>query len=241
MNQTIWIGWDPREASAFAVARASANRHLTQQIPIRGLILEKLQAAGLYRRALEYRKSAADRPLMWDTISDAPMSTQHASARFLIKELTQHGWALFCDGDVLFRGNVARMFRELDPQYAIYCVKHNYQAKAGTKMDGQVQTQYARKNWSSVFVINCQHDANRKLTVDLINAVPGRDLHRFCWLDDDNLIGALPPEWNYLVGESPKLADVKLAHFTLGVPDMPGYENCEFADEWRQELNRWAA
>jgi hypothetical protein len=32
-------------------------------------------------------------------------------------------------------------------------------------------------------VFNCDHPANRALTLDLINTVPGRDLHRFCWLD----------------------------------------------------------
>ncbi len=64
----------------------------------------------------------------------------------------------------------------------------------------------------------------------MVNTLPGRDLHRFCWLDDD-LIGALPAEWNVLIGEEDH-PDPALAHFTLGVPDMDGYETQPFADEW---------
>lgn len=237
---SIWIGFDPREAAAFAVARSSARRHLTQKIPIFGLVLSDLQAKELYTRPLEYRRSAVDRPIMWDTISDAPMATQHACARFLVRELAGGGWAMFCDGDVLFRGNVARLFDSLDPKVPLYCVKHGTQKEIQTKMDGQIQTAYPKKNWSSVFILNCDHEANRGLTLDLINSVPGRDLHRFCWLDESEIC-ALGQEWNYLVGESPRCDDVKIAHFTLGVPDMPGYENCEFSDEWRAELHYWAA
>jgi lipopolysaccharide biosynthesis glycosyltransferase len=237
---SVWIGFDPRETAAYAVARQSARWHMTSQAPIRGVVLSDLQARALYRRPLEFRKSAADRPIMWDVISDAPMATQHACARFLIKELAGSGWAMFSDGDVLFRGNVMRLFQTLDRRVPLYCVKHDHVPKETVKMDGQPQTAYPKKNWSSVFILNCDHEANRALTVDLINTVPGRDLHRFCWLDESE-IGALGAEWNYLVGQSPQIADPKLVHFTLGVPDMPGYEDCEYADEWRAELRRWAA
>jgi hypothetical protein len=108
-------------------------------------------------------------------------------------------------------------------------------------MDGQQQTQYARKNWSSVMLWNLDHPAHDAVTSELLNSVPGRDLHRFCWLDDE-LIGALPPAWNYLVGHTrlPDPKDAKLVHFTEGTPDMLGYESCEFSDEWREELRRWA-
>lgn len=244
---SLWIGFDPREASAYAVARNSAARHCTNKaLRFRGVVLEDLKAKGLYTRPTTTKINGEGRLEMVDVISirpdyDGRISTQHANARFLVKELAREGWAMFCDGDVLFRGNVMDVFRNLDPQYAVYCVKHDYAPKTGTKMDGQVQSAYARKNWSSVFLINCEHEANAALTLDLVNSVPGRELHRFCWIEDDDLIGALPPEWNYLVGDSPKLDDPKIVHFTNGVPDMPGYEHCEFSDEWRNELLRWAA
>lgn len=240
MPNSIWIGFDPREASAYAVCRSSLNYHLTQAIPVRGVILEELQRLGLYTRPLEYRRSSLDVPIMWDTISGATMSTQHANARFLVPHLANPGWALFCDGDMLFRGNVARLFESLDKSVPLYCVKHNYAPVNQTKMDGQVQTVYPRKNWSSFMIFNVGHPANEGLTLEAINSLPGRDLHRFCWLDDSE-IGALPDSWNFLVGYSEmSVPEVKCVHFTEGVPDMPGYENVPFADEWRAELIRWA-
>jgi lipopolysaccharide biosynthesis glycosyltransferase len=177
--------------------------------------------------------------VMWDVISDAPMSTEHANARFLVKELAGSGWALFLDGDVLVRANIGELFDGLRPEFAAYCVKHDYCGVPGWKMDNQIQTAYRRKNWSSVLVINASHEANKVLTVDLINSLPGRDLHRLCWLSDD-LIGSLDPAWNFLVGHSSPDVDPKLVHFTDGVPDMPGWENQPWADEWRAERLAWA-
>jgi lipopolysaccharide biosynthesis glycosyltransferase len=236
---SIWIGFDPREGAAFAVARNSVKRRLTQQIPIRGLVLGDLQDRGLYTRPVEYRQSAADKPVMWDVISDAPMSTQHANARFLVPHLAKSGWALFMDGDTLARDNLARLFAGLDRDKAVYCVKHDYRPKLETKMDGQVQTVYDRKNWSSFMVFNCDHPSNKELTVEMVNTVPGRELHRFCWLMDEE-IGALDPAWNYLVGHSDPKIVPKVVHFTSGVPDMPGYRDVEYANEWRAELEIWA-
>lgn len=237
----IFIGWDPREAAAFAVARESCRRRLNLPIPIYGLVLNHLKACGLYRRPMEMRPSAADRPVMWDMISDAPQSTEHANSRFLVPYLACSGLALFCDGDILFRSNVSRMFDSLDPKFAVYCVKHKFDPPAGIKMDGQVQTRYNRKNWSSFLVFNCDHPSNRCLTssTDMANTLPGRDLHAFCWLKDEE-IGELDASWNFLVGHSDPEIVPDVVHFTDGVPDMPCFENVAFADEWRAERDRWA-
>ena len=67
---------------------------------------------------------------------------------------------------------------------------------------------------------------------NLINTWTGRQLHGFGWLTDD-LIGKLPPEWNWLEGHSSMELNPKAVHFTRGTPDMPGYENVPYADEWR--------
>jgi hypothetical protein len=141
---------------------------------------------------------------------------------------------------MLFRGNVARVFEKLDSRKAVYCVQHKHEPKPGMKMDGQQQTRYARKNWTSFILFNVDHEANRALTVEMVNTLPGRDLHRLCWLDDSE-IGELGPEWNFLVGHSDPSIDPKVVHFTEGCPDMPGYENCAFADQWHEELMLWAA
>jgi hypothetical protein len=49
----IFIGYDPREDAAFAVARKSCKYHLTRPVPIRGVILDDLIEQGLYRRPIE--------------------------------------------------------------------------------------------------------------------------------------------------------------------------------------------
>jgi hypothetical protein len=244
-RESIFIGWDPREAGAFAVARSSVQRHLTRPIPIRGLILDDLIASGLYTRPTTRKINGEGRFEMVDLLSvrndyDGRVSTQHANARFWTMMLAQEGWALFMDGDMLVRGNIARLFEGLDKSKAVYCVKHSYTPKVGQKMDGQVQVDYGRKNWSSFAIFNASHPANKALTLNVLNSAPGRDLHRFFWLADCD-IGELAPEWNWLVGESPPIENPKVVHFSSGIPDMPGYENVPYSSEWRAELNRWAA
>jgi lipopolysaccharide biosynthesis glycosyltransferase len=150
------------------------------------------------------------------------------------------GWALFMDCDMLARANLAQVFDLCESDKAVMCVKHNYKPKNATKMDGQTQTQYARKNWSSFMLFNLDHPANEALTVDLVNTLPGRDLHRFCWLDNDE-IGELDSCWNFLVGHSDAKIDPKVVHYTEGGPWLPGFENAPFADEWFAHRNRWAA
>lgn len=239
MKRTIYVGWDPREAAAWSVATRSIVRHLSTSIPVHPLILDEVRASGLYTRPLDVRVDGQG-SRMWDVISDAPMATEHACARFLAPRLARTGWALFMDGDILVRGDLTDLFDSLDPAKALICVQHDFAPLEGLKMNGQLQTRYARKNWSSVMAFNCDHPANQALTLDLVNSVPGRDLHRFCWLSDD-LIGALDPTWNFLVGHTQGVADPKVVHFTDGVPDMAGYESAPFADEWRAELRRQAA
>jgi hypothetical protein len=234
-KRSIWIGFDPREADAFAVARHSIQRRLTQPIPVNGLVLSRLREQGLYYRPTSIRDGR-----LWDDISEAGMSTEFSVSRFLVRELAGSGWALFVDADFLALENAVRLFDLADDSKAVMVVKHNHVPTSGTKMDGQVQAAYSRKNWSSCMLVNCEHRANRALTVEYINSVPGRDLHAFKWLPDE-AIGELPPEWNYLVGVTQSNLPPKFIHMTEGVPSMAGYEHCEFADEWRAELMRWAA
>lgn len=234
-GQSIWLGYDPREAGAYAVARHSIERHLLSPTRIRGVILDDLKTDGLYTRPTSRNDGK-----LWDDISEAPMATEFACSRFLVPHLAGSGWALFLDGDVMARRNIDKIFTLADPSKAVMVVKHHHQPADRTKMDGQAQTRYARKNWSSVCLWNVDHPANKKLTLDVINTIPGRDLHAFCWLLDSE-IGELDASWNYLVGHTKDVENPRIVHFTDGIPTMPGYENCEFAQDWRDELKRWAA
>ncbi|MES2341729.1 MAG: hypothetical protein V4597_08625 [Pseudomonadota bacterium] len=226
----IFVGWDPAQLRACAVAMHSARARASAALDLRRLGLPELVARGLYARPTRHPEPG--RPGYYDEISAAPMSTGHAIARFLVPTLCGHeGWALFTDGDVLFRRDPADLFAVADPGCAVQVVKHLPIDGQGLKMTGAVQTSYARKNWSSVMLFNCGHPANAALDAGLVNTVPGRDLHRFCWLDD-SLVGGLPSGWNHLVGTSFPDPDPALVHFTDGVPDMPGYEHCQWSDEW---------
>lgn len=235
MTRQVFIGFDPREVAGFAVTRSSTRRHSLAPIPAFGLRLAELRAAGLYHRPTSIRDGR-----LWDDISEAPMATEFAISRFLVPHLAGNGWALFMDCDMLVRGKLDRLFDLADPDKAVMVVKHDHRPANATKMDGQLQTAYPRKNWSSVVLFNCDHKANRALTPALVNAVPGRDLHRFCWLDDAE-IGDLDVSWNWLAGHSDAGVEPAIVHFTDGTPDMAGYEASPYAEEWRAELMRWAA
>jgi lipopolysaccharide biosynthesis glycosyltransferase len=238
---TAWIGFDPREAAAFAVARSSIRKY-DQHIPIRGLVLSELQDKGMYYRRTERRLGK-----LYDVISEAPMSTEFAISRFLVphiikketKEWHRGQWAVFMDCDVLVRSRFTELVNLLDSSKAVYCVKHNHTPSNDLKMDGQEQTRYPRKNWSSVMVFNVDHPSNKCLDVEMVNSLPGRDLHRFCWLKDDE-IGELPPEWNYLVGHTQTNEEPRIVHFTDGGPWFEAYRNVAYAGEWFAELERWA-
>ena len=43
------------------------------------------------------------------------------------------------------------------------------------------------------------------------------ELHQFKWLINDDAIGSIPLEWNWLVGEYDYNKDAKNVHWTLGV------------------------
>jgi lipopolysaccharide biosynthesis glycosyltransferase len=230
----IVAGWERREVTGFNVAHFSVKNRISSLHRFISLVEDELRQAKLYWRPHEERNGQ-----VWDVISDAPMATSFACSRFLTPWLSNSKWTLFCDfADMLFLDDLAKLFALADDRYAIMVVKHNYTPAEDIKMDDQIQTFYSRKNWSSLILWNVDHIANYRLTLDMVNGLPGRDLHRFCWLSDDE-IGELPIEWNYLVGVYPP-SDVatvkpKILHFTCGIPTMPGYESGPWSELWLDE------
>lgn len=233
MERSIYIGYDPREAEAFSVCRGSLLRHLTEEIPVKGVVLAQLQCDGLYTRPIERHSGH-----LIDVLSRRPdyngaMSTEFAISRFFVPMLAKTGWALFMDCDMLVRRDIADVFKLCDPTKAVMCVQHEYEPSNRKKMDGQVQTPYYRKNWSSFMLLNVDHPANKRLTPELLNSAVGKSLHAFSWLKDDE-IGALPHEWNFLVGHTDEAIDPAVVHYTEGLPNMRGYEDSQYANEWRE-------
>jgi hypothetical protein len=233
----VYIGWDPREREAYRVCEASMAARSSVELEIFPIVLADLRDAGLYRRITEVRDGR-----LWDRISEAPMSTEFAISRFFVPLLAkrddvQSDWAIFCDCDFLWLGDIAELVAELDDSKAVCCVQHDYKPSEDTKMDGQAQLLYARKNWSSLMAFNLRHPANARLDGDLLNTVPGRDLHRFCWLDDTDL-KALSKDWNWLEGTYPVTDTLpRTVHFTRGGPWMEGWRNVAYADLWLDAFN----
>lgn len=147
------------------------------------------------------------------------------------------GWAVFMDCDMILTTDIKELFDQVDDKYAIMCVQHDYTPREGIKMDGQKQTIYPRKNWSSVVLWNCGHPSNRVVTQDFVNdtELNGAYMHRFSWLKDEE-IGELDHTWNYLVGVYNDIDKPKLIHYTEGGPWFENYRNCEFAHLWKDEL-----
>lgn len=157
-------------------------------------------------------------------------------SRFLVPYLQGwNGWAIFCDGDMLVRGDIHDLWKMRDDNYAVMVAKHAYQTKTkrkyiGTSME-TINVDYDRKNWSSVILWNCAHPCNRILTPAYIQGATGRTLHRFEHLADDD-IGELPKEWNWLAEEYEHNEDAMLVHYTLGVPGIAHYKESSHAGEW---------
>lgn len=225
----IWIGWDISEIGAWDVARFSMQQHSSVTLDVFPLGMEVLRATGLYGRSTVRRANQ-----LWDIPSGAPMSTGHALARFFIPFLAKGSdWVLFTDGDILVRRDIAELFRLADPRYAVMTVQHDYRPIKLMKKHSSWQQPYARKNWSSVMLWNTQHPGHQRLTLEMLNTVPGRDLHRFCWLKDDEL-GALPEAWNWLAGHSSMDIDPAIVHFTEGLPTLAAHAQSPFAEEWHR-------
>lgn len=166
---------------------------------------------------------------------DPKQSNDFSFTRFLVPHLSNYsGFSLFMDCDMLLRCDINEIMKdvELQPNKAIYVVKHNYEPKTNIKFLNSVQYKYPRKNWSSFVLWNCSHPSNAQVDLKMVNTASGLELHRFSWLKDEE-IGDLNIEWNWLVGEY--LLEnqiIKNVHWTLGGPYFYEYSNTDFSEEW---------
>lgn len=233
----IFVGYDAREHDAYLVCRQSLLDYCNVPLMIEPLNHRMLRHAGLYHR--EWMLSDGQ---FVDVADNRPFSTEFAFSRFLVAALCQwRGTALFCDCDFLWQANVKDLFDAFDPSFAVQVVQHDHVPDETVKMEGQVQTKYYRKNWSSLVLWNCDHPANLMLTPDRVNQERGQWLHAFDWLRPDQ-IGALDPLWNWLNdpvwNDKPVDPWPKAIHFTSGGPWHKGHENVGFAGAWREVLER---
>lgn len=213
----LYVGYDPREAAVFTVFNQSIIQHTSQPV----------QICPLHQKALEF-----------DGQQDG--SNAFIYSRYLVPWLQNYrGFAIFCDGDMIARDDLTKLWELQDPDYAVQVVKHEYETLARTKYVGSPiespNIDYPRKNWSSVIIWNCAHPSNRILTKEYVSEAGGAVLHRFAWLNDTE-VGTLPAEWNHLVREQPYTDDARLVHWTLGAPGFEYYMRDDYHQEWNAHL-----
>jgi lipopolysaccharide biosynthesis glycosyltransferase len=127
-------------------------------------------------------------PLALNTLKDYEETHKDGSnafiySRFLVPYLNNFkGIALFVDGDMICRTDIAEILANFDNDEAVKVVKHHYQTKHPVKYLGAKNEDYPKKNWSSVMLWNCSHWFNRQLTPKFIQEQTGKYLHRFEWL-----------------------------------------------------------
>lgn len=216
-----FIGYDSQEPIAYHVLAHSILRRATVPISVTPVALS--QICDVYKRVRT--------PLE---------STEFSISRFLVPYLSGYeGYSIFMDCDMLclvdLKELAADTFGGRGADKAVYVVQHAYTPHSSIKFLGQLQVPYPRKNWSSLMVFD--NTRCRALVPQYVNQASGLELHRFQWLQDDE-IGSLRPHWNWLAGyydEASERTTPKIIHYTDGGPWHIGYENCPYADLWRAE------
>ncbi|MDP2712952.1 MAG: glycosyltransferase [Solirubrobacteraceae bacterium] len=205
----IFIGYDPSQHISFEVLRHSLHKHASQPLDI-----QAIDAAQLTDFA---------RPV------DPLASTPFTYTRFLVPHLMGYrGIALFMDGDMLALGDISELFALPMDGLALRVRQHDYNPSETVKMGGKVQTQYPRKNWSSLMLMNCAELG--AWTKEAVETQSGAWLHRFEAIPDEQ-IGDLSEEWNVL---DHMTGPTKLLHYTSGGPWLAGCEDCDHADLWHE-------
>jgi len=224
----IFIGYDEREAAAYRVCERTLIRRSDSPLHVQPLKSDPLRQAGFFSRT--WHEVEGQRI---DDGDGRPFSTDFAFTRFLVPALMRYrGWALFVDCDFVFMADVGEIFACRDESRAVMVCQQRHEPREAIKMDGQVQTTYPRKNWSSLMLWNCGHPANRVLTTEAVSGWPGAWLHGFSWLKPEE-IGDLPHEWNWIDGVTK--GEPKAIHYTTGGPWFSDRQDVAHADRWRRE------
>jgi hypothetical protein len=213
----VFIGYDAREAIAYDVLKYSILRRASIPVNVRPLITEDIP---IFTRPRHPNQS-----------------TDFAFTRFLVPYLSAYeGVSIFMDCDMLMRTDIRELMADVPEGADVSVCQHDYTPSTTTKFLNQPQTAYPRKNWSSLMVF--QNSECRKLTPYYVNRAPASDLHRLAWAAN---IGALPLDWNWLVGEYAPKPDARCYHWTLGGPWFVGSEDVDHADLWREEFEHMRA
>ena len=215
----IFVGFDGKvEPIAYHVFCQSVIEHATIPVSFTPLALNTLS---------EYKETHTDG------------SNAFIYSRFLVPYLSDFkGLALFCDGDMICRSDIAELVKDYNMNEAVKVVKHHYKTKHPIKYLGAKNEDYPCKNWSSVMLWNCGHWLNKQLTPEFVTSSSGKYLHRFAWLKHEDQVGKLDDTWNWLADEYNYNPNAKITHYTIGSPCFKGYQNGDYSDEWFDTYKR---
>ena len=218
MNKAkIFIGFDQREACAYHTFVQSLINHSSIPLDITPLCLKSL---------VGYKELHRDG------------GNDFVYSRFLSPFLNNFdGWAIYADGDMVCQADILELLKLKDDSKAVMVAKHNYQTKQTKKYFNHKNENYPKKNWSSVILWNCSHPKHKILTPEFIQNQSGKFLHRFSWLNEDE-IGEIPLEWNWLALEYPENKEAKIIHYTLGTPCLKEYKDTNMSDIWYDSYNK---
>ena len=212
----IFIGYDPSQHISFEVLRYSLEKHASEPIEIEAIDAAKLT---------DFKRPG-----------DPLASTPFTYTRFLVPWLCNYeGTALFMDSDMLALGDVCELFHLPMDGLALRVRQHDYRPTEAVKMGGKVQTQYPRKNWSSLMLMNCPE--LHAWSKEAVETQTGAWLHRFEPIPDEK-IGDLSQEWNVL---DRMTGPTKLLHYTSGGPWLAGCEDAPHADLWHRYRKEYEA
>ena len=212
----LFCGYDEREAIGFHVFVHSMLEHASQPLQI-----IPLAARGMPQGSNAFTYS-----------------------RFLVPYLCDFkGHAIFMDAtDMLMLADVAELDALFDPQYAVQCVQHpTYRTRHPIKYKGTSMQcpnrDYARKNWASVMIMNCEHAYWHAVNPKTLETAAGLAMLKFGGLSPSE-VGALPDKWNRIVDEGQPVDGAAVLHFTAGIAAFPAYRNSPGADLWLRTADR---
>ena len=224
----VFIGYDERQHKAYEVCIKSIVDRSEGPVLIYPLDHRDLRKKGLFKR--EWVIDAESGRLM-DKLDGQFFSNTFSQTRFLTPFYADwlgfQGWpCLFVDCDFVFVDDIYKLFKEANEEHSfISCVHHEYKPTHTTKMDGQQQTSYPKKLWSSLMHFNPRFGVHN-LTVDAVNNQSSSWLHRMEWINDEEDIGRINERWNFIPNHSETRVrgPIGAIHYTEGLPTMPGYE-----------------
>lgn len=209
----VFAGFDERESIGFAVFMHSLITRASKPIAVTPLASQGLPEG----------------------------SNNFTLSRFLVPYLMSYrGHAIFCDAsDMMLQADIAELDALFDDRYAVQVVKHpDYRTRNKTKYRGTSMecpnSDYARKNWASVMIINCEHPAWMGADPMTLVRAGTKPWLQFKHCRDED-IGELPAEWNRLVDEGHSVEGAKVLHWTAGIPAFEAYAQSPGHQLWHRE------